>query len=373
MKPRVLVTVSNDLVTDHRVHKTCMTLHRLGWEVLLIGRILPHSPSMNPRPYPTKRMNLLFKKGPLFYAEMNLRYFLFLLFAKKTALLSNDLDTLPANFLAAKLSGCSLVFDSHEYYTEVPELVTRPLVQGVWKRIEKWIVPHLKFAYTVAGPIAELFQKNYQVNFEVVMNAPLLNLKRPTGKHDLSGFKEKIILVQGGGINIDRGMEELIEAMQYVKGGVLLIVGAGDVIPILKEKTKTLGLENKVIFYGRVPIEELGEIAPQAYVGLSIDKATNLNYELSLPNKLFDYIHAELPLICTPLPEVKRMVEKYEVGVVIEHLEPNYLAAQINLFLENEAAREQFSKNCLKAKEELCWEKEEQKIIRIFDQIYGRS
>ena len=102
--PRAIVSVTNDLSTDNRVHRTCTVLRELGYEVLLVGRMLPGSQPVQ-RPYATRRMRLLFRRGALFYAEYNLRLFGLLLFAKAELLVANDLDTLLANRLVARLRG----------------------------------------------------------------------------------------------------------------------------------------------------------------------------------------------------------------------------------------------------------------------------
>ena len=128
--------MTNDLSTDQRVHKTCMVLQEKGWEVLLVGRKLPESLQLN-RPYATRRMQLLFRKGFAFYAEYHLRLFLFLLVHRADLLWSNDLDTLWPNHWVSCLKRVALVYDAHEYFTGVPELNSRPKVRAVWKKIEK--------------------------------------------------------------------------------------------------------------------------------------------------------------------------------------------------------------------------------------------
>nr|MBP7409716.1 glycosyltransferase [Flavobacteriales bacterium] len=169
---RAIVSVTNDLATDNRVHRTCMVLRELGYEVLLVGRLLDQSPALQ-RPYATKRMRLLFRKGPLFYAEYNVRlFFLQLSVGSCQLLVANDLDTLLANFLVARLRGIELVYDTHEFYTEVPELVGRPRVRVVWLAIERWIFPKLKRIITVNGSIAQAYKERYGKEVAVVRNIP---------------------------------------------------------------------------------------------------------------------------------------------------------------------------------------------------------
>ncbi|HKI90270.1 MAG TPA: glycosyltransferase, partial [Draconibacterium sp.] len=172
-KIRIIVSVTNDLVTDNRVHKVCTTLTNMGFCVLLIGRKLKRSLPIQTREYSTKRFHLQFKKGPLFYAEYNFRLYCFLLFSNFDILLSNDLDTLPANFLISKFLKKPLVYDSHEYFTEVPELVHRPKVKRIWEWLEQKMVPQIKYAYTVCDSIAKIYTEKYGVAFKVVRNIPV--------------------------------------------------------------------------------------------------------------------------------------------------------------------------------------------------------
>ncbi|MCF6185522.1 MAG: glycosyltransferase [Bacteroidales bacterium] len=194
-KQKIIISVTNDLVADNRVHKVADSLIKFGFEILLVGRKLPGSLHVN-REYKTKRFKLLFNKGAMFYAFYNIRLFFFLLFAKADIFLSNDLDTLPANFIASKIRNKKLVYDSHEYFTEVPELVNRPKIKRIWENTEKRILPKIKFLYTVCNSIADIYNKKYGINMKVVRNIPecekVFKYEKPELPEDITG--KKIIL-----------------------------------------------------------------------------------------------------------------------------------------------------------------------------------
>jgi hypothetical protein len=239
-KPRIIVSVTNDLYTDQRVHKVCMYLHEHNWDVLLVGRRRKTSKDLDHRPYATHRMRLLFEKGALFYAAFNFRLFLFLLVRKADVVLSNDLDTLLANFLAKKMKrNCSMVYDSHELFTEVPELTARPRVRAIWLAIERWIFPKLEQVFTVNSSIAEIYEQRYGKPIHVLRNVSPLWSPATVKSRTQLGLPEdrKLIILQGAGINVDRGAEEAVEAMRLMPEALnccLIIVGDGDAIPQLK-------------------------------------------------------------------------------------------------------------------------------------------
>ncbi len=106
-----------------------------------------------------------------------------------------------------------------------------------------------------------------------------------------------MLILQGSGININRGAEEAVEMMQYLEDTILYIIGGGDIYNKLKDLVFRLNLVETVIIKDKIPYEELIEYTKIADVGLSLDKGTNLNYEYSLPNKVFDYIQAQTPLL----------------------------------------------------------------------------
>ncbi|MBQ2498910.1 MAG: glycosyltransferase [Bacteroidales bacterium] len=366
---RVIVSVINDLVTDQRVNKSCLTLQKAGFEVLLVGRRQRKSPPMDERPYQSHRMRLLFEKGPLFYAEFNFRLFLFLLFHRCNCLLSNDLDTLLPNFWISKLKGVKLIYDSHEYFTEVPELVGRPRVQRVWKLIEGYVLPKMQEIITVCQSIADLFHEKYGLKVHVIRNIPMRKmLPAPASREEVGLDPDKHVLVlQGSGINIHRGSEELVDAMEYLPDCQLVIIGGGDVLQILKEKVAANHWDDRVKFFPRMPYQQMMAITQLAELGFTLDKDTNLNYRFSLPNKLFDYIQAGVPVIASHLTEIERIITHYNIGTFIENHEPETIADTIKNALNDEKKLAEWKNNLIFAAQELCWENEETVLLKIYE------
>ena len=363
---KVIVSVINDLVSDQRVHKSCLLLTDMGFDVTLIGRKLPGSPPMDERPYHARRMKLLFTKGPMFYAFFNLRLFWYLLWHRADLLVANDLDTLLANYLASKLKSTALVYDSHEYFTEVPELQGRK-AKKIWERIEAWIFPDLNDVITVNDSIARLYEQKYGKKLVVVRNVPRRAKEiKPLAKSDLNIPQDfKVVILQGAGINVQRGAEEAVLAMKHIEKAVLLIVGGGDVLPELKRIVARESLEDKVRFIPRQSIERLYAYTAMADVGLSLDKDTNLNYRYSLPNKIFDYIQCLTPVLVSDLPEVRKIVETYKVGRVLPEHSPEMIAKTLGEMFDADF-KNTHRAQLEKAATELVWENEREVLRKLY-------
>lgn len=370
-KKRVIVSVTNDLVLDQRVNRTCKVLLENNFEVLFVGRLLPHSLAMPAVDYQYKRMKLWFNKGMFFYAEYNIRLFFLLLFSRYDIANSNDLDTLPANYFASLIRGKKVVFDSHEYFTGVPELVHNPFARKVWKFFERMIVPRLNYCITVNQSIVELFLKEYGKTFSIVRNIPHVNAENvPTKtRSELQIPEDKFMLILQGSINIDRGAEELLGVAQRLDDSyIIYIIGGGDQIPFLQQKAKELKLEEKVRFLGRQPFETMMQYTRLADVGLILDKDTNINYTLSLPNKLFEYIHANIPIIASNLVESQRIISKYDIGWKIDAVTEQEIYDMILHVRKNADERKKKQSNTLKAAQELTWENEKQVVREMYAQ-----
>jgi glycosyltransferase involved in cell wall biosynthesis len=358
---RVIVSVTNDIYTDQRVRKVCEFLVAQNYAVTLVGRKLKNSQQLPETSYKTKRFPLWFTKGALFYANYNLRLFFYLLFHKADVLLSNDLDTLYANHWARKFKkNCRLIYDSHEYYIGVPELVSRPKVQKFWRGIERRTLPKVDAMYTVNESIADLYRTEYNREVKVVRNiSDFKGIKEKKTREELNlPFDKKIIIIQGAGINIDRGAEELMEAVQLMDDTILILVGDGDVVPLLKEKVRTENLGGKIIFFGKQPYDTLMNYTLLSDVGISMDKDTNINYRFSLPNKIFDYIHAGIPVLVSDLKEIKQIVETYNVGLVCPSHDPQEIANYLTKILSDKDLNATFKANTKLASQELTWANE---------------
>ncbi len=297
---------------------------------------------------------MLFTGGALFYACFNLRLLTTLLFTKRPAILiSNDLDTLPANFIASRIRKVPLIYDSHELFTQVPELIHRKTVQSVWKGFESWLLPKLRHAVTVNYSIATIYRRLYGTRFRVVRNVPekLEFTPRETGD-----VRKQTIIYQGA-LNVGRGLELMIDAMQYLENVSFVVVGCGDIEKELLLRVDQKGLGNRIEFKGRMMPEEIVPLTRSADLGISLEEDLGLNYRYSLPNKLFDYIQCRVPVLCSALPEMSRIVDSYGIGISTKERDPEKLAGIVRYMLK-ERSGGAWMEALEKAALELCWENE---------------
>jgi glycosyltransferase involved in cell wall biosynthesis len=354
---RIFISVTNDLYSDRRILKVAQSCQNYGFDVLLIGRKLKKNLPLD-FSFKFKQLKCIFNRSALFYAEYNIKLFFVLLFSKVDILLANDTDTLPANYLASKIKCKKLVFDAHELFPEVPELAHRPTVKRVWKSLENWIFPHLKYCYTVCQSIADYYNQKYKINMKVVRNVPYLS--QPVSEKLLHYFNKKIIIYQGA-LNIGRGLEWVINAMPWVENAVLVIIGDGDIAIELKKRVNNLKLNDKVFFLGRISGADLHKYTPSADLGLCLLENRGLNYYYSLPNRIFDYLHAGVPVLATDFPEIAKIVAAHNTGILINRYEAEYLAKVLNDFFTQTFDTSHFKE----VSKHYCWEEEEKILMQI--------
>lgn len=362
----ITVLVSNDLQHDQRVAKMCRTLADMGFRISLVGRLLPDSKPFD-SPYEVHRFKLWFNKGAVFYASLNVRLLLYLLVKRTDILVANDLDTLLPAFLVARLRGKALVYDSHEYFTEAEGLTNRPVPKKIWLAIEGFIFPKLKHVITVNETIAGIYRALYHVKVNVVRNVPEIRESPVTVSRSELGLPDdkRIILLQGAYIDPDRGGMELACSMEYVENALLLIIGSGRDLPNIQSTIVKLGLSERVLFLPKMSFHQLQLYTAIADVGVSLDKPLHLNYAYSLPNKLFDYIHAGLPVLVSDLPEIRRVVQHYDIGRIVSEVQPRAIAdALLGMLHSDDLPR--WKKNALNAAKELNWQCEQQVVRNVY-------
>lgn len=363
--PTIICTVTNDLSQDQRMIRICSSLQAAGYEVMLVGRKRRQSLPLVERSFQQHRINCHFEAGKLFYLEFNLRLLKYLWQHPASIINSVDLDTLLPGYLVSRLrSKTQCVYDAHEYFTEVPEVTRRPLVQRIWSALANWVIPQLKYAYTVGPALARIFGERYGTPFTVVRNVPV---RRPAP--DRNEVQEGMLLYQGM-LNEGRGLEVAIKAMKLLPAYFqLTLVGSGDVENELKALTAQEGLTDRVHFTGFIQPDELPKYTRQAWLGLNLLENTGLSYYYSLANKAFDYIQSHCPSVQMAFPEYAALQEEYGCFMLLEALEPSALAQLILGVANDPAAYRTLVARNAEAAEQLCWENEERELFHLYQQV----
>lgn len=357
---RIIVSVTNDMTNDQRVNRVCNSLCDMGYDVLVLCRRLKSSAELEPRRYKVKRFRLLINKGFLFYACFNLRLFIYLLFHRCDALLSNDLDTLFTNALISKLKRKKLFYDTHELFTEVPELLNSGFKKKVWLWIERHCIHRPVATYTVCNSIAKYYNEKYGLDMKVVRNLP-------TSKEMQSYDSRENILLYQGALNMGRGIELLIEMMKHIPDYKLYIAGKGYMDSELKKLTANLNLTDRVVFTGNLRFDDLHKLTSRAKIGFSVEQGESLNYKYALPNKIFDYIQAGTPVVCSDFPEMRAVVDEYAVGKIFASHDAESLAKLLKNMLGDRDKLKEYHCNCIEASKVLNWENEQKILCGIYE------
>jgi glycosyltransferase involved in cell wall biosynthesis len=360
---KIVCTVTNDLVFDQRMIRICSSLQDNGFDVVLVGRELPESIALRKQSFKQHRLRCRFKSGPLFYLEYNIRLLNYLIDSKPGTINSADVDTVPAAYWLSWLTSFRWIFDSHEHFTEVPEVTNRLIVKKVWSAIERIVFRKADAFYTVSDSISKIFQKKYKKNVEVIRNVPLLRYKNVVKPQ--SDFSEKGFLIYQGALNEGRCIELYIKAMHQIDAQ-LVLVGEGDLSEQLRLLVKAEHLDDKVVFKGKLDPVDLRHLTQNALMGLNVLENKGLSYYYSLSNKCFDYVHANIPSISSDFPDYRTLNAAFEVMVLTE---PNLdeFVASVKELQSNQDLYLRLRENCNAAAAEWNWEKEEIKLLAQYE------
>ena len=364
IKGLIIFSVTNDLTYDQRMIRICDSLMDDGYQIQLVGRVKKNSIPLSGFAFPVHRLRCWFNKKFLFYAEYNLRLFFYLRMKRPAAICSIDLDTSVASYFYSRFWKVKMIFDSHELFTELPEIIHRPFIKSVWNRIGKMTVPKFDVCYTVNQSIARELSKKYDKKFKVVRNVPLLR------KFDeAETFSEEKFIFYQGVLNKGRGLEELISTLKNYPQIKLKLAGEGELSEKLRTLVSNLNMESQVDFLGFVTPDDLAELTKRSWLGINLLDSKSLNYYYSLANKFFDYMHACTPMICMDFPEYRAINELYEVACLIKDLDHKTIDTAINKFLNDEEYYNSLKSNGSKARIEFNWQKEKDILLAIYDSL----
>ncbi|RXK59011.1 glycosyltransferase [Lacibacter luteus] len=358
--------------------RICTTLAQQGYTVTLVGRKLNQSEALQQHPFVQKRLFCWFTKGPLFYAEYNLRLFFWLLLQQADCICAIDLDTILPCYFASQLKRTKRVYDAHELFCEMKEIVTRPSRYRMWKRIERFAVPKFRYGYTVCEPIAEEFEKMYNVKYEVVRNVPVINSQMVKGvRHTENNTqpstlnpKPSTFLLYQGAVNEGRSFETLIPAMKLVNVS-LHIYGDGNFLAQTQTLIAQNQLEEKVLLKGKLKPAELKNITSTAYAGITLFENNGLSNYLSLANRFFDYIQAGVPQLCVDYPAYRNINNQFETALLIPDTSEETIAKGLNKLLSDPVLYARLKANCQKAAVVLNWQEEEKRLINFYKKLLG--
>jgi glycosyltransferase involved in cell wall biosynthesis len=344
------------------MQRICISLVNAGYTVTLVGRQLKTSIALQVQPFAQKRLPCYFTKGFLFYVEYNLRLLLLLLLIKTDAYCAIDLDTIVPSYLASVIRNKPRVYDAHELFTELKEVVSRKPVHRFWLMIERFAVPKFENGYTVNNFIQEEFKRRYNVDYKIVRNLPFAIELIPQNKY------EQFTILYQGAINEGRSFETLIPAMQHVNAK-LLLCGTGNFLQQVKDLIVKYKLEDKVILQGALLPNALREITPKCHVGVTIFESEGLNQYYSLANRFFDYMMAGVPQVCVNYPEYQFINKQYEFAYLIDNVAEQTIAAALNNLLADNVLYKLLEANCEKARLALNWQEEEKILINFWKKI----
>lgn len=283
--------------------------------------------------------------------------------------IAEDIYTLPLVTFIAKLRKAKLYYNSREFYTFLGGLRNRKMLQNTIRWIERFFIKKVDQVLVTGEGDAQFLQEYYGIsNTVVIRNLPLE--RKPENKIDL---REKLnvpeidlILLYQGVILEGRGFKQILDALAEVDNFHLVTLGSGVFQSEYEKFAEELNISNRVHFLGTIDQSELINYTATADIGLALIENISKSYYYALPNKLFEYIMAEVPVLCSNLPQMKKIVEEYKVGEVVDIEKDGELVARLKSLTNNRDNLFEYKQNCKTASTELNWQKEYEKVKFLF-------
>jgi len=310
------------------------------------------------------------KSSIFFYAKFAYKLFINLLKSKAGVFFAEDIYTLPFVCIAAKFKNAKVIYDSRELFGFLAGLKSRRALQKMLASIEKRFIGLANNVIVTGDMDGEFLHEQYGIaNLITIRNLPFLDTAiKKNDLHSLYGIDEnKKILVYQGVILHGRGLRYVFNYLKTYDESVLVVFGDGEQKKFYEDLAVSLGIQKKVIFAGKVPQEELLAYSAGADIGLSLIENISLSYYFALPNKLFEYIMAGLPVIVSNLPQMKQVIANYKVGASVDIYKEEELNDSLHQIITNNDVLKEYRENCKKAALELNWNNEIKKLFDVLD------
>ncbi|WP_102400024.1 glycosyltransferase family 4 protein [Haloimpatiens massiliensis] len=386
---KVLMIVQNDFVNDSRIIKEASILAKNGYDVKVLAL---HNNDLLEQEciqgFKVKRIKL-YTRNRLGKNEFiqAIKYLEFKKKCKEEALSflpdivhCHDVYTLPIGEEIVKkirkIKNVKFVYDSHELWPEASNNLSMPkILLNIQNMIEGKIIRKCDKVITVSESIVNYLKEKYNLGEYPVLlrNIPYKHSSIENRKlfhKELNIEENKKIVIYQGVIGSGRGIENLIKAMKYTNENIVLVLlGNGNKVDEYKNIVIKNELQNKIYFHEAVDPSVLIKYTSSADLGMSMIMNICLSYYYSLPNKMFEYIQSEIPVICSNYPDMSEIISKYNVGEVANADSYNDIAESINKILSDEDICQIYKNNCKLAKKQLNWEEESKKLINLYNEL----
>ena len=290
---------------------------------------------------------------------------------------AHDDTALPACYIAARLRRRRLVFDAHELPLVQPNLTRWRRLTAIARAALRAMTPKCDGLITVSAPIATEIRARYGGPPAVlVRNIPPYSPPMTSDRLRamVGAPEERKLAVYQGGLQPNRSLDVLVHAAKYLDPRHLIVLmGNGESREGLQGLIEREGVGDRIRIIPPVPYQELIEVTASADIGLIVYRgAYSLNVQYCLPNKLFEYMMAGVPVVCSELDAVAEIVRAHDVGVVVPSLDPETVGKLISARLDDGDGRERMRQNALKAsRHTFRWDVEQNSLLTLYTSIVG--